>query len=284
MLRNLRSIAFVLACGLSAMDQASADPASCTEDTLCRILTTKVLKVGTKDDYKPWSYRDPSGKFAGIEVDLAEELGKVLGAKVEFVKVNSANRFEFLAQGQIDLMIASASDTADRRKIVGMIHPNYYASGYNVILPKVATVKTWDQLSGQTVCALQGAWYNKPASEKFGIKTLAFSGEAEVDSALKQGRCIGILEDDNLANAQLADASQWSDYAMPLPTQDDTPWSMAVRLDDLHKPWGLFVSGAIYDWHRSGELLKVEHANGVAASAYLVKMHAEMKDFMPDTN
>ena len=284
MLRNLPSIAFVLAFGLGAMGHASADPASCTEDTLCRILTAKVLKVGTKDDYKPWSYRDPSGKFAGIEVDLSEELGKILGAKVEFVKVNSANRFEFLAQGQIDLMIASASDTADRRKIVGMVHPNYYSSGYNVILPKVATIKTWDQLSGQTICALQGAWYNKPATEKFGFKTLAFSGEAEVDSALKQGRCIGILEDDNLANAQLADASQWSGYAMPLPTQDDTPWSMAVRLDDLHKPWGLFVSGAIYDWHRSGELLKVEHANGVAASAYLVKMHEEMKDFMPDTN
>ncbi len=268
----------------AAASAASADPASCATDTLCRIMSTKVLKVGTKDDYKPWSYRDPSGKFAGIEVDLAEQIGKILGADVQFVKVNSANRFEFLAQGQIDLMIASASDTADRRKIVGMVHPNYYSSGYNVLLPKAATVGSWGQMSGQTVCALQGAWYNKPATEKFGIKTLAFSGEAEVDSALKQGRCIGILEDDNLANAQLADASQWSGYAMPLPTEDDTPWSMAVRMDDLHKPWGEFVSGVIYDWHRSGELLRVEQANGVAASSYLVKTHEVVKDFMPDGN
>ena len=54
---------------------------------------------------------------------------------------------------------------------------------------------------------------------------------------------------------------------MPLSTQDDTPWAMAVRLDDLHKPWGEFISGVVYDWHRSGELLRVEHANGVAASS-----------------
>jgi polar amino acid transport system substrate-binding protein len=42
-----------------------------------------------------------------MEVDLVN----ALGAKVEIVKVNSANRFESLAQGQIDLMIASATDT-----------------------------------------------------------------------------------------------------------------------------------------------------------------------------
>ncbi len=141
MTRDVRTA--VLAAGLciAAASAAAADPASCTSDTLCRIMTTKVLKVGTKDDYKPWSYREPSGKFAGIEVDLAEQIGKMLGADVQFVKVNSANRFEFLAQGQIDLMIASASDTADRRRIVGMVHPNYYSSGYNVLLPKAATVQ-----------------------------------------------------------------------------------------------------------------------------------------------
>ena len=275
-------LATLLLCGMAA--SAKADQASCMDDTLCRIMTTKVLKVGTKDDYKPWSYRDASGKFAGIEVDLAEDLAAKLGAKAEFVKVNSANRFEFLAQGQIDVMIASASETAERRKIVGFVHPNYYSSGYNVLLPKAATVKDWGQLSGQTICALQGAWYNKPASEKFGIKPLAFSGEAEVESALKQGRCIGILEDDNLINLQLADTQRWAGYAMPLPSQDDTPWGMAVRLDDLHKPLGIFIGGAIYDWHRSGKLLDVEKANGVAPSAYLVKEHDEMKDTIPTPN
>ncbi|TIT83282.1 MAG: transporter substrate-binding domain-containing protein, partial [Mesorhizobium sp.] len=103
---------------------------------MCKIEATKVLKVGTKDDYKPWSYRAADGSFAGMEVDLANALGQLLAAKVEIVKVNSANRFEFLAQGQIDLMIASATDTAERRQVVGFVHPNYYSSGYNILLPK----------------------------------------------------------------------------------------------------------------------------------------------------
>ena len=150
---------------------------------------------------------------------------RLLGAKVEIVKVNSANRFEFLAQGQIDLMIASATDTAERRQVVGFVHPNYYSSGYNILLPNKVKATKWDEMAGQTICAIQGAWYNKPAQEKFKIELLAFAGNAEVDSALQQGRCIGVLSDDNLINVQLADP-KWADYHMPLPTQDDAPGAL----------------------------------------------------------
>ena len=264
---------------------AQAQAWTCGDDTLCKIEATKVLKVGTKDDYKPWSYRAADGSFVGLEVDLAKALGDVLGAKVEIVKVNSANRFEFLAQGQIDLMIASATDTADRRRVVGMVHPNYYSSGYNLLMPKAVTATTWEQMAGQTICATQGAWYNKPAQEKFNIKLLAFAGTAEVESALLAGRCVGILADDNLINVMLADASaKWKDYQMSLPTQEDAPWGIAVRLTDLDKPWGHFVSGMIADWHRSGRLLELEKANGIGESAYLRKMHEALKDYISVQN
>ncbi|RUX06914.1 transporter substrate-binding domain-containing protein [Mesorhizobium sp. M8A.F.Ca.ET.059.01.1.1] len=275
----LKTLAFSLALGLGAA-VAHAETLDCGDDTLCKIEASKVLKVGTKDDYKPWSYRAPDGSFAGMEVDLANALGELLGAKVEIVKVNSANRFEFLAQGQIDLMIASATDTAERRQVVGFVHPNYYSSGYNILLPKKVTATKWEEMAGQTICAIQGAWYNKPAQEKFKIELLAFAGNAEVDSALQQGRCIGVLSDDNLINVQLADA-KWADYHMPLPTQDDAPWGIAVRKADLDKPWGVLVAGAIANWHRSGKLLELEKANGIAESAYLRKMHEALKDHLP---
>ncbi|TGT93084.1 transporter substrate-binding domain-containing protein, partial [bacterium M00.F.Ca.ET.163.01.1.1] len=100
-MKALKTFAFGLALGLGAA-VARAETLDCGDDTLCKIEATKVLKVGTKDDYKPWSYRAADGSFAGMEVDLANALGQLLGAKVEIVKVNSANRFEFLAQGQID--------------------------------------------------------------------------------------------------------------------------------------------------------------------------------------
>ena len=38
-----------------------------------------VLVVGTKADYRPFGYLDPSGKIVGLEADLAADVAKRLG-------------------------------------------------------------------------------------------------------------------------------------------------------------------------------------------------------------
>lgn len=270
--------AFTLAIGVTfAGTAASAQTVECGNDTLCRVKAAGVLKIGTKDDYVPWSYRASDGSFKGMEVDIGKKIAETLRVKAEFVKVTSANRFEFLAQGQIDLMIASASDTAERRKIVAFVHPNYYSSGYTVFLPKSVKVTEWKQIKGQNVCAVQGAWYNKPAQEQFGVNVIAFAGTAETESAMTQGRCIGLLEDDNQINVRLSNP-KWADYQMPLPSQADTPWGMAVRQADQFAPFGYFVAGMISEMHRDGTLLKLEADNGIKNSAFLINMHEALKD------
>jgi len=275
-MHNLKALVLAVSITLAGAT-AHAQTLSCGADTLCRVKAAGVLKIGTKDDYVPWSYRAADGGFKGMEVDVGNKLAQALGIKAEFVKVNSANRFEFLAQGQIDLMIASASDTAERRKIIAFVHPNYYSSGYAVLLPKAVKATDWKQISGQTVCAVQGAWYNKPAQEQFGIKVLAFAGTAETEAAMTQGRCIGLLEDDNQINVRLTNP-KWADYQMPLPIQADTPWGMAVRQADQFSPFYYFLAGAIAEMHRDGTLLDLEKANGIKNSAFLIRMHEALKD------
>jgi polar amino acid transport system substrate-binding protein len=151
-----RLLAVSLLCFLS---QAPASAADCAKDTLCRILTEGKLKAGAVVDYKPWAYRGANGEFMGMEPDMARDVAKTLGVEVEFVPVNSANRMQFLQQGQIDLMIATMTDTLDRRKVIGIVHPNYYSSGYNIVFPKSVTPADWKALKGQKICAIQGSWY-----------------------------------------------------------------------------------------------------------------------------
>jgi polar amino acid transport system substrate-binding protein len=273
-----RLFAVSLLCSIPLTQAFAAD---CAQDTLCRILTEGKLKVGVVVDYKPWGYRGADGDFIGLEPDMARDVAKQLGVEVEFVSVNSANRMEFLQQGQIDLMIATMTDTLERRKVIGIVHPNYYSSGYNVIFPKSATPPDWNALKGQKICAIQGSWYNKPAQEKFGLDFLAFPGTSEVEAALLQGRCVGWLFDDNLINVMLADPSRkWAEFHMPLPSQDDYPWGLAVRVDDLDKAWGRFMSGTLYNWHRTGQLLAWEKEHGIQESPFLRKSHDAMKDHL----
>src|SRR3954463_12377481 len=76
------------------------------------------LNVGVKADYRPFGFRDPTGKIVGIEPDLAADVAKRLGGQMELVPVVSSNRIEFLQQGKVDLLIATLSDKPERRRVV----------------------------------------------------------------------------------------------------------------------------------------------------------------------
>jgi len=250
--------------------------AGASAQTLDKIKSRGVLVVGTKADYKPFGFRDPSGAIVGFEPDIGKEVADKLGVKLELEPVVSSNRMQFLQQGKIDLMIATMNDKPDRRQVVGIIDPLYYASGVNVLASRKAALKNWEQLKGQKVCGIQGAWYNKPVAEKYGADIVAFKGQAEAETALMQGNCIAWVYDDTAFAERLADA-KWKDYEMPLETILEEPWGVAVKLEERDGPWGQFVAKTLEDMHRSGRMIELEKKWNIPASAYLKKMNAEAK-------
>ena len=173
------------------------------------------LIVGVKADYKPWGFRDSSGKIVGMEADMAKDVADTMGLDLELVAVQSSNRMQFLEQGKIDLMIATMSDRPDRRKVVGIVGPNYYTSGTNVLAPKALGIKSWSDLKDKPVCGKQGAFYNKIVTERHGAKVIAFTGNAEAKQALRDKKCIAWVYDDSSIMSDLS-SGQYNDFEMPL--------------------------------------------------------------------
>jgi polar amino acid transport system substrate-binding protein len=255
---------------------AIAVAAPAAAQTLDKIKQRGVLVVGTKADYKPFGFRDPSGNIVGLEPDMAKDVADRLGVKLELEPVVSSNRMQFLQQGKIDLMIATMNDTAERRKTVGIIEPDYYASGVNVLAVKKAGLKSWEQLKDQKICGIQGAWYNKTVAEKYGADIVAFKGQTEAETALLQGNCIGWVYDDTAFFERLADP-KWAAFEMPLETILAEPWGVAVKLEERDGPWGQFVAKTLTDWHRTGKLIEWEKKWSIPPSAFLKKMHDQPK-------
>jgi polar amino acid transport system substrate-binding protein len=241
---------------------------------LADIKSKGTLVVGTKADYRPFGYLDPSGKIVGFEPDLAADLAKRLGVKLELVPVVASNRIQFLQQCKIDLMIATMSDTPERRKIVDIVEPDYYASGTNVMAKKSANLKSWDQLRGKKVCLIQGSFYNKELQEKYGVEGVAFPGTAEAYAALKNGNCVGFAYDDTAIIGQLQ-TPEWSNYEMPLDSILFQPWGIGVKQGEpnLLK----FVSDATIAWHKSGEIAKLEKKWGIKPTKFAEEMHDKYK-------
>ena len=260
-----------------AVITAITTQATAANDRFMKVLERGMLIVGVKADYKPWGFRDSDGKLVGMEIDMAQDVADALGVELELVPVQSSNRMQFLQQGKIDLMIATMSDKANRRKVVGIPQPNYYTSGTNV-LAKKGVVSSWADLKGKPVCGKQGAFYNKQVSQKYGAKIVAFVGNAEAKQALRDGKCVAWVYDDSSIMADLA-SGQYDDYEMPMMTEDDNPWALAVPLEELNGIWGNFMSGMIYNWHSSGRLIELEKKWGIQTTQFVIDMNKRFEAY-----
>ena len=92
--------------GLSGCSSASSPPGSDT------------LRVGVRADIVNFGYlNEQTGKYYGMEIDLANEMANRLGySKVEFVTVLPDNRKDMLLNGEVDCLVACYSKTDTRLK------------------------------------------------------------------------------------------------------------------------------------------------------------------------
>jgi len=239
------------------------------------------IVVGVKADYKPWGYRDSDGSLVGMEIDMAKDVAAKMGVDLEMVPVQSSNRMQFLEQGKIDLMIATMSDRKDRREIVGIVGPNYYTSGTNVMSPKALGLTSWEDLRGKPVCGKQGAFYNQIVEERYGAQVVAFTGNAEAKQALRDKKCIAWVYDDSSIGSDLS-SGEWDEFEMPLNSEDDNPWALAVPSDERNCVFGRFMSGMQYQWHQDGSLIELEKKWGIKPTQYLADYNERMKDWLAD--
>ena len=239
-----------------------------------QIKTKGVLTVGVKADYPPFGYREPDGTINGIEPDLARDLAKRLGVKAEFVPVVASNRIQFLQQGRIDVLIATMTNTAERAKLVDFAAPDYYASGYNLMLPKAMNLTSWDQMKGKPVCDVTGSYYNRQAAEKFGVELVGFTGVTEALTAMQQGRCVGLLFDDTAIIGQISasrsGAATTCRSRARMPSPGVLPSSRGRPHSDAQ------VHAAIIAWNKEGTIIQLESKYGINRhSAFAEKAHDE---------
>ena len=244
-------------------------------DVLDDIKKRGTLIVGVKADYKPFGFREPSGGIIGLEPDLAADVAKKLGVKLELVPVVSANRMEFLNQGKIDLMIATMSDKPDRRKVVQVIEPLYYSDAVNILLKKDAPVKSWADLKGKKLCGTTGAFYNKDVAQQYGPEIASFDGSDKPLLALKNGDCIGYLYDQTFVVGKLTDDDWKGGYHMPLPGIMETPWAIAVKLGETNLQ--KFMEDIHKEWMKSGRIVELEKKWNVPPTDYAKRTHEKAK-------
>jgi len=125
-------------------------------DTLVDARKKGVLVCGVKDSLPPFGYVDAGTReIVGYDIDFCRALADKLKVKVEMKPVTSASRVPQLQEGNIDIIAATMTHTAEREKQIDFSH-TYFVTGQK-FLAKAGTLKTLKDLEGKKVATAKGS-------------------------------------------------------------------------------------------------------------------------------
>ncbi len=107
-----------------------------SNDGVSKIKEQGVLRIGMTGDYQPMSFLDPeTGTYVGFDAALAEDLGRELGVRIEYVQTSWPTLMEDTLAGKFDAAVCGITIT-DQRKEQALMSDGYLGNGKTVLCRK----------------------------------------------------------------------------------------------------------------------------------------------------
>jgi polar amino acid transport system substrate-binding protein len=177
---------------------ASATSATVASQVPAAMKSKGTLNVATEAQYAPNEFIAPNGHtIIGMDADLLNALGAVMGLKVNLINSNFETIIPGLASGRYDVGASSFTDTKEREKTVDFV--DYFNAGISFYAKSSANpgVTVLADLCGKTVAVEKGTVEQEEAQAqnkkctgegKKGVTVLIFTGQNAVNLAVSGGR------------------------------------------------------------------------------------------------
>lgn len=130
----------------SLLSALALGAASVAHADLADIKKRGELRVVMSGEYPPFSQPGPDGGLVGFDVDVAREIGRRLGVKVNVIKAEFPSIIAGLQAGQFDMAVASQSKTPERERAVDFLSRPYYYDGFQLFVPANSTATSLNTL------------------------------------------------------------------------------------------------------------------------------------------
>ncbi|MDR6376400.1 ABC transporter substrate-binding protein [Paraburkholderia caledonica] len=172
---------------------AAAAPAS----TLQAVLQRGTLRVGDCLTFAPFGFYDKDGNADGYDVDLAKELAKQMGVKLEVVNTTSANRIPNLQTAKVDVVFCNFTRNLERAKVVEFTSP-YVVASEAMLVKKSSGIQSAKDMNGRTIATVKGSTNgDEVRSMGIPVKIQEYDSSQAAILAVKQGQADAMIEDNN---------------------------------------------------------------------------------------
>jgi len=160
------------------------------------------LIVGTEPTFPPFEFVNEKNQVVGFDIDIANELAKRLGVKLEIVNLPFDSLIPALLQGKIDLIIAGMTITEERAKVVDFSKP-YFEANQAIVVRKDGKFepKKLEELVGKKVAVQLGTTGDLVVSEINGVQVVRFQKFTDAFLELQNGRVNAVVLDEAPAKA-----------------------------------------------------------------------------------
>jgi polar amino acid transport system substrate-binding protein len=206
---SLRKV--VIACATAGLVAAAA---ACTpmpaggggvaaaDSALRHVLATGTLRVASCLSFTPFGFTDPQGQPDGYDVDIAKELAKDMGVKLEVVDTTSSNRIPNLQTNKVDVVFCNFTRTLERAKEIAFTDP-YVVATEGLLVRSGSGVTSLDAMKGRTVAVVKGSTNADVLRERgIDVKVAEFDSSQAAVLAVKQGQADAMVEDSNYLQYQ----------------------------------------------------------------------------------
>jgi polar amino acid transport system substrate-binding protein len=259
----LASAMALSACSLDSAAEEGEAAAADSEAPLFDQLPQEIqdageIKVGSSIDYPPFEYYEGK-ELAGFEVELAEELEKQLGVKLQWNNASFDTLLPSLKSNRYDIIYGATNDTAEREQTYDFVYYLQSSQGFVTAKGNADKIQKVEDICGQAIAAVRGgiqaqyldaqsAQCVKDGHQK--INVLTFDGNSEEQVAVKEGRALAMLENYPTA-ATFAEDSKGALELSPLQVEKRY-FGMVVNKDDtelrdtLVKAWQGIIDDGSY--------------------------------------
>lgn len=212
-------------------------------------LAKEKIYVGTNAEFPPFEYLE-DGKITGFDMDLVQEIGKLVDADIKIVDMAFDGLLPALQMKKVDMVIAGMTANEERMKTVSFTQPYYTASQVIMVKEGNTSIKSFDDLKGRRVGVMLGFTGDMVVSEIDGVKIERFNAAYAGIMALKADKIEAVVLDSEPAKnyvAQnkglvLADAdAEEEEYAIAVRKNDK------VLLEKVEKALSELKENGIYD-------------------------------------
>lgn len=187
----------LVATGCTKVSSSPEQAATTSSSTLQAVLQRGTLRVGDCLTFAPFGFYDKDGQPDGYDVDLAKELAKEMGVKLEVVNTTSANRIPNLQTAKVDVVFCNFTRNLERAKVIDFTTP-YVVASEALLVKKSSGIQSVKDMANRTIATVKGST-NGDEVRSLGIpvKIQEYDSSQAAILAVKQGQADAMIEDNN---------------------------------------------------------------------------------------